>query len=199
VGNINQGRYDHLLRRTTAQVGPGSKVGNALEDLFPTLDVENAPMELLRASGWVFGTGFLAEVPSAGNNAAIALFNPADSGHLVVCTTININGPSAVDVMIGPIFTALASVNLPGAQRDTRAGAIAQTVARLQSDENATSSAFLRIPIVANVNTQLTDIDGYYVLAPGSGMQVFANTVDITIRAGFLWRERVAEPEELDF
>lgn len=199
MGQINQGRYDHLLRRTAGQVGPGSKVGEALEDLFPVLDVERAPMELLRACGWKFGMAGTVKAPTAGKKIGVGLFNPVGSGHLVVITSITFNPGTADNVLIGPIFAALPTTSVAGAERDLRSGAISPTVATIQSDADSTSSAFFRIQSVVNTQYVLADQNGLFVLAPGTGAQLSCNTADVTLTASFLWRERVALPEELNF
>lgn len=199
MGLINQGRYDRMLRRTTAQVGPGSKVSNALEDLFPTLEVESAPMELLRAGGWTFGTGSVARTAAAGQTNNLALFNPADSGHLIVLTKFIFYANPSADMVMGPIFTSLTGSSLTGAQRDTRDGEIKGTVGRIQHQDNAAASLFGLFRAVSNVNFILEDPNGIAVLAPGSGWQLHNPVVAATMRASFFWRERVAEPEELNF
>ncbi len=44
---LQQNRYDQLIRRVGGIIGPGSKVVEALGELFPVIDVENVPGELL--------------------------------------------------------------------------------------------------------------------------------------------------------
>jgi len=199
VGKILQGRYDRLLRRTTAQVGFGSKVNEALEDLFPTLDVEQAPMELLRASGWRFGMGLAAAAAAVGTTNSQQLFNPAGSGLLMVLTRVIITPDTAGVIEFGPSFTALTDASVAGVERDTRAGQIEATVGLLQQQDDGTSSAFGVIRGLANTPTFFDDPNGLAVLAPGSGFRITQLTTGITLRTSYFWRERVAEPEELDF
>lgn len=199
MGKILQGRYDRLLRRTTAQVGFGSKVGEALEDLFPTLDVENAPMELLRASGWFFGMGSIDRTAIAANTNNHALFNPPGSGKLVVLTSLIISSSANATLSWGPIFVALADASVAGAERDTRAGQIEATVALLQREDNAAGSAFGAARVLASSPLVMFDKNGLAVLAPGSGFQMRQSTVALNMQTAWMWRERDAEPEELNF
>jgi len=59
VTELQQNRYDQLLRRVGDLKGPGSKVNDVLQELFPTIDVENVPGELLFLMGTHIGLGVL--------------------------------------------------------------------------------------------------------------------------------------------
>ena len=199
MGEIQQGRYDRLLRRTTAQVGPGSKVGNSLEDLFPTLEVENTPSELLRAVGWKLGGGQTIRVPAAGLRAAIQLFNPAGSQHLIVLTGIIVSVTPISSITSGPAFAVLTRASIPGQQRDTREGVLMETVGLIQDEDNGAVANIQNFVAPANTNILLSDPNDIAVLAPGTGWRLTTAAVDIQLRVSFSYRERVAEPEELDF
>ena len=199
MGDINQGRYDRLLRRTTAQVGPGSKVGNALEDLFPVLDVERAPIELLRASGWFFASRTLSVTPAAGTIASIQLFNPAGSSRLMVIEYLGVRLTNAGAMVEGPSFVALTSVVAVGLQRDLREDVLTQTVGELQEEDDATLVTSGQIFLPAATTVDISSGRDYVVLGPGTGWLVKPAVVTVSLAAHFRWRERVAEPEELDF
>jgi len=199
MGDINQGRYDRLLRRTAAQVGPGSKVSNALEDLFPVIEVEDAPMELLRASGWIFGMGQIQRTAAAATENAQQLFNPPGSGRLMVLTSLQMMCTVLTTLTYGPTFVALADASVAGAERDTRAGRIEATVGLMQREDDGTASLFGVSRKLANTPFEMSDQNGIAVLAPGSGFVVHAATAALTVFTSWQWRERVAEPEELDF
>ena len=199
MGEIQQGRYDRLLRRTTAQVGPGSKVGNALEDLFPVLEVENTPSELLRAVGWKLGAGQIARTPAAGTRTVIQLFNPAASRHLIVLTSLVVSTGTSATIQSGPSFAPLTRQSIPGQQRDTRDGVLIQTVGLIQDEDNALVANLLNFIAPAGINFLINDANDIAVLAPGTGWRLTTDANDIPLRVSFLYRERVAEPEELDF
>lgn len=199
MGEIQQGRYDRLLRRTTAQVGPGSKVGNALEDLFPMLEVESVPAELLRAVGWKLGAGQTTRTPAAGLFSAIQLFNPADSQHLFTLTRMIITVGTATTVQMGPSFTALTRASIAGQQRDTRETVLSETVGLIQDEDSGAVANLTSVFMQANTPFTLEDQNGIAVLAPGTGWRARTASIDVPLRIAFFWRERVAEPEELDF
>lgn len=199
MGEIQQGRYDRLLRRTTAQVGPGSKVGNALEDLFPVLEVENCPSELLRAGGWKLGAGQTLRTPAVGLHSAIQLFNPADSRHLIVLTHVFLSADNNTLVSSGPSFAALTRASIPGQQRDTREGELRETVGLIQDEDDGLVANLLQTRLQTNVPQEQTDSNDIAVLSPGTGWRLTTAVADVALRVSFLYRERVAEPEELDF
>ena len=72
---IQQGRYDALVRRVADLKGPGSKVNDMLEELFPVFDVEKLPSELYRLANidLCFGGAGIAGV--AAQSAALTLGN----------------------------------------------------------------------------------------------------------------------------
>lgn len=199
MGRIQQARYDHLLRRTTAQYGGGSKVGEALEDLFPVLEVESVPAELLRSVGWTLGAGQTVVGPAAGTRAVIQLFNPVGSGHLIVLTSYFFSITTAGEVAAGPSFDALTGSSLPGQQRDTRANILRNTVGLIQEEDDALVANLFNYRMEAQITVPISDQNDIAVLAPGTGWRLRTFAIDIPLRVSFLWRERVAEPEELNF
>lgn len=199
MGDINQGRYDRLLRRTTAQVGPGSKVANALEDLFPVLDVERAPIELLRASGWFFASRSLSVTPAAGTVASIQLFNPVGSSRLMVLEYCGVRLVGAGAINEGPSFTALISTVAVGLQRDLRETVLSQTVGELQEEDDAALVVSGQVFLPAANTVDISSGRDYVVLGPGTGWLIKPAAVTVALSIHFRWRERVAEGEELEF
>jgi len=200
MGSIQTTRYDELLRRTTDQYGGGSKVGEALEDLFPTLDVESLPMELMRASKWTFGSASMQITPAVGTRFVAQIFNPVGSGKLLVVENVYLHGNGTVDVLFGPTFVALvASSQSIGAERDTRAGVITPTVGRILELDDGAFAAFNSVRLTANVLHKISGSPDLAVLAPGTGLTFNFSTVNISGTVSAMWRERVALTSELDF
>jgi len=199
MGRIQQSRYDHLLRRTTAQYGGGSKVGEALEDLFPVIEVENTTSELLRTTGWKLGAGQISITPAIGTRAAIQLFNPVGSGHLVVLTGIIFSSATSTEVRGGPSFAALTDTSTPGQQRDTRNGVLTRTVALIQEEDDGLVSNLINIRTASQVTQTISDPNDIAVLTPGTGWRMTTLGIDILLRMAFFYRERVGQPEEFNF
>jgi len=198
--DLQTARYDQLLRRVGALIGPGSKVTEVLGELFPMMDVENVPGELLRLMGTRIGMGGTTLAAVAAQIGKIQLFNPVGSGLLTTCTTIVSGTDGSGDITeyfltATPLLTNVG--NTP--QRDTRDGVAVSTVTQVRSDTAAGGiPAHFNFVSVGNTPTTIQDPNGVVVLSPGTGITVAANTANRVLTVGFLWRERVAEPSELN-
>jgi len=199
TNEIQQTRYDHLMRRIGGIIGPGSKVSEVLTELFPTLDVENGPGELLFLTGWQLGFGGGRATGAAAGFQKFQVVNPADSGKIVVVTKLvaATNATSGYDLNVtDTLFTSA-----PGSQtkRDTREG-IGATTTEVREDGTATpTSANFSWEIPARTPFQLEDPNGIAVLTPGFALEVGQTVVNLLMAVGFFWRERVAELSELNF
>lgn len=196
---IQQSRYDQLLRRVCDLKGPGSKVNDALTELFPMIDVERVPGELLILSGTriCMGGGFLAGVAAQAITAQ--LFNPADSGKLITVTRVYASWLGTTTVRWGTTLTTLATPIGTERFRDTRLivpTAPSGEIHQLSRVALATGINQSRNP--NNENFILDDQNGVAVLAPGTGFEIGNGVLDLDMHYGFNWRERVAEPSELN-
>jgi len=198
VTELQQNRYDQLLRRVGDLKGPGSKVNDVLQELFPTIDVENVPGELLFLLGTRIGWGAAAKTPTAGKRAGIQLFNPAGSGYLVTISSVLISAAATGSLTFGTVETGLATDTGVPRIRDTRTGFSARGVAQLRTSPDQTSLVGGIVRVLANVTLVLDDLNTVAVLSPGNGMSVISN-VDQNFGVTFFYRERVAEPSELTF
>ena len=200
MANINQNRWDQLVRRVAGLIGPGSKVNNTIGDLFPMLDVENLPGELYLLSGTRLGFGGAAQVGSAGESARVQLFNPADSGMLVTITGVMAALSSGTGEVAWVLRNVAESTNTFATVRDTRLGIITRTTALvLAASDPVVLSGDGRIRLLVNTPLLLNDPNGVAVLAPGTGLTVFLPTVAQVLFCNFWWRERAAEQAELQF
>ena len=196
---IQQTRYDRLIRRVTGIIGPGSKVSQVITELFPMIDLENVPIELLRLGGTrvSFGGGTVLGV--AGEAARAQLFNPVKSGHLVVITSVFFAAAQSSIVRWGtnniPLTTNLATQLF----RDTRDVSPVRPIAEVRTQSSvalATGTNQTRLPAVTNFILQ--DPNGVIVLAPGTGFEIGSAVLNNKINFSFHWRERTAEPSELN-
>jgi len=198
VTELNQNRYDQLLRRVGDLKGPGSKVNDVLQELFPTLDVENVPGELLALMGTRIGWAGTSKNPTAGKKPAIQLFNPVNSGMVVVVSTVLV-GSDAINFMTWGL-TPLALATNTGIPRfrDSRLGSGPAGVAELRTSPDAVGLVGGNLRHLANVMFTITDLNSVAVLGPGVGLQ-FGGSTDIDITVSFNYRERALEPSELSF
>jgi len=198
--DLQQTRYDQLIRRVGGIIGPGPKVAEALSELFPTLDVENVPGELLFLSGWRLGIAGAGVAGDATKRARIQLFNPVGSGKLAVVSSVY-TSTSALDEIrfsVGstPLLTGLGIENV----RDTRQGLPENTVCQLRSDSTvAKTDAQGQLLSLANTPFTLWDPNGLAILAPGTGFEIGTDNVNSTLVVTFMYRERQALESELLF
>jgi len=199
-GDLQQTRYDRLVRRVGGIIGPGSKVAEALGELFPTIDVERVPSELLALMSTGVAWGRTITTAVVGQNSRSQLFNPADSGKLITVTQLAEFTGSVDHVEHGIIDTALATLSAVARYRDSRFGLNLQPVGQLRTDTNvgATPATFrLRNPAVESL--LFTDPNDVAVLSPGFGLTISAVTANTTMHISYTWRERPAERSELNF
>jgi len=199
VTELQQTRYDRLLRRVGGLIGPGSKVGEVLSDLFPTIDVERVPGELLRLSETkllIGGTSFTAD---AGQVPSVQVFNPADSGNLIVVSTAFVSSTSADNYVAGVSVALFADLVARMTSRDTRGPTIIQGVAEIRTTSAvAFSSAgtfFFRL--AGNVTKTLEDANSVAVLFPGTGFFIQKAGLGSIINVGLMVRERPFLQSEL--
>jgi len=198
VTELQQNRYDQLLRRVGDLKGAGSKVNDVLQELFPTIDVENVPGELLFLMGTRIGWAGTSKAATAGKKAGIQLFNPLGTGMLITVSSVLISPNSIAQLNVGLVSIALGTNTGIPRLRDGRVGVGPSGVSELRTSADATAPVGLVIRSNANSATTLQDGNSVCVLAPGIGI-VVVGAVDLVFAVSFNYRERVAEPSELTF
>ena len=195
---VQQTRWDRTIRRVSGSIGPGSRVSETISELFPMIDVERVPGELLvlGGTGICSGGGTLkaevAEVVSA------QLFNPAGSNSLVTITKVYVAFLATANVRWGTTSVPRGTVISTQRFRDTRRIPPALPVAQVSQDSDvALASGINQTRLIADTTLKLEDENGVAVLAPGSGFEIGANVSENTIFYSFYWRERPAEESEL--
>ncbi len=195
---VQQTRWDRLVRRVSGSIGPGSRVSETLTELFPVLDVENVPGELLLLGGTApcFGGGTISS--AAGESPTAQLFNPADSGHLVTVTSVIFATNNDATLRYGLGLIALGTAISTQLFRDTRRILPALPVAQVrQRSAVAQANATMQSRLLANAGIQIADENGVCFLAPGTGFEIGIPSLAATIFYGFNWRERPVEESEL--
>jgi len=199
---VQQTRWDRIIRRVSGSIGPGSRVSETLSELFPVLDVERVPGELLLLGGTIpsFASGLV--VSGAGQFPAVQLFNPPASGVLVTVSKVFISSTTTQtiswDIDDAQIGTLVA--NAPRS-RDLRVLFPSQPVAQLSTsgDLVAPIGGFGQFRVIGDDTLYLEDDNGVMILPPGSGMSIGGNSANTSAVVTYFWRERPAEQAELQF
>jgi len=200
VTEIQQGRYDALLRRVADLKGPGSKVNDVLEELFPMFDVENLPAELyiLGRTDLCMGGGFLAPVAAQAGRGQI--FNPEGSGKVMTVTQAGLTASGVGIIRWGRRDTPLTSNLSTQIFRDVRHPLGNLPTGQIRSQTSvALANASGQAHSLANTPFALKDPNGLAVLTEGTGFKMGFSTVNLNVTFYFYWRERVAEPSEINF
>lgn len=197
---LQQNRYDQLLRRVGDLKGPGSKVGNALADLFPVLDVENVPAELLLLMGSRLCMGRITIAAGGAGNFSQAILNRPSSNAIGRVIAVTISGGTAQQYLFGP--TQQGAGPLAGSQgfSDTRVfgqGTIFQVTGFNNLLVGGGGLYGVRVPVGESENFIIPN--GMGVLGPTGGFAVSCTAANSILEAHFLWVERTAQPSELNF
>lgn len=195
---LQQNRYDQLLRRVGDLKGPGSKVNDALTELFPMIDVENVPAELLALSGARLCAGNMFIDAGGPTFFSIALLrNNAGTG--VIGRLIEISVTSVTqNIALGPTLNSDAALGTRAFIDGRLFGEGTVLVTQGNNNSLVVGSIFYAI------NTGLEGTVIYHppaaigIITPGTAFSVSAGTVDTAINVSFLWLERVAQPSELN-
>jgi len=194
---VQQTRWDRIIRRVSGSIGPGSRVSETLSELFPVIDVENVPGELLILGGTRTCTGG-GTVALAANVPKSMLFNPIDSG--IIATITRVRAATLTNDTFRWGFTNVQFLPVVGTQIYTDTRDFATAVCQIsQLGSLVLASASSQIRAAANVGIDLRNSDGLGVLAPGQGMEMGATVLGGTLYFTYYWRERPALESELQF
>ena len=196
---LQTARYDGLIRRVGGLLGGGSKVTESLSELFPMVDVENLPAELLFLAGW--RTAFTTKTMNAvgGETSRAQLFNPLGSGLIVVCTDVYIISGTNTIINYTTTGTELTDDSFSGVPRDTRDGLLVTTGAKVAQQQ--TGNTVRRGTFIVPTQTPFHHFakNGLAVLGPGTGWEYGTNADAQALDITFHWRERAALSSELNF
>lgn len=199
TNEIQQNRYDRLLRRVGGIIGPGSKVSEVLSELFPTIDVENVPSELLILMGTntCFGGGL--RTGAVGESAKMGLFNPAGSNTIITLTDVVVTtGTNNQIIRWGLNVVELGTIISTQIFTDTRNPLAQLPVGRIATDSAvALANATGQLQTSANDPQYLGAKNDLAILRPGIGFEIGATLTATQIIVTFYWRERPMETSEL--
>lgn len=196
---LQQSRYDRIMRRVGDLKGPGSKVSEVLSEVFPVVNLEDIPPELLLLGQTIpgYGGGFITSI--AGQGPTAQLFNPAGSSKLVTITDVHVAHDAVGTMRWGVSPPARGTVISTQQSLDTRMIVPNVPVAQVRQESAvALATATAQTRQLANTNLHLSARNGLAVLAPGTGFEIGSAVLTSSLFYVFYWTERVAEPSELN-
>ena len=197
--DLQQARYDQLVRRVGALYGGGSKVVEVLPEVFPVLELEHTTPELLALSGWRVSWQNIEQAGVVAQTSAVQLSNPAGSGIMAAVTQIIVRVGTDDNIQMQVTDSLFTSAPIRGLFRDARFGGNRATTCELRSDPNIATGAGLRLFVTAGPLVTIRDDNGLVLLTPGTAFQVGTTSNDVFLSLNFLWRERLAQESELNF
>jgi len=199
LSELQQNRYDRLLRRVGDLKGQGSKVNDALSELFPMFDVENVPAELYLLGGIRICLGRTDQgTPGPALFRASMIRNPGGSNTIITLTSVVFASLAGQEIVLGPTLTSYTTAGTR-AIADTRQFGPQAPVGQLLTDDLLVVGAdFFRYRINSSEAFTFAPPGAVAVLAPGTAFSVSTGTADTSLTVGYTWRERQAEPSELN-
>ena len=194
---VQQTRYDRIIRRVTGSIGPGSCVSESISELFPMVDVERVPAELLLLGGTQLAMGQTRTAAAAALFAQSMLRNPAGSGNIITVTQVAIFSPTAQQARAGLTLNTLANAGTKTI-RDGRRGPAGQPVGDvLEEGLLVAGPLFFRFQLNGTDTYILEADNALAVLPPGTAYEVSSGLANADLNVGWMWRERPAEESEL--
>lgn len=197
---INQNRYDQLLRRVADLKGPGSKVNDALTELFPVIEVENVPSELLLPLGTRLCMGSIITVPGgAGFFCTHYLNNPVGTGVLATILQIFVFSNAVQDIVFGPTLNGDAEIGTR-AVSDLRIFPTQPTCTTMGNNNLLLEGpANFRLRDNGTDGVMWNPPRGMAVLSPGTSFHIGCSSGNTDQRTSIFWTERPAQSSELNF
>jgi len=175
-------------------------VNDSLNELFPMIDVETQNAELAFLATWRLAFGSTLQGALAANQNVSQIFNPVDSGMLVVLERVDILTNTDQNIEYALTTTPLTNFTANVGFRDTRGVISSLPVTQLRDVQQPGSIATFGIIFALDLGTfTMEEKKGMFVLAPGTGLSFSTTTVNTSLNITYTWRERVAEPAELNF
>ena len=175
-------------------------MSDSLNELFPVLDVETNHIELLMLAGWRPAMGSINHVALAANLNHVQLFNPVDSGFLLVCTRVDFRAGATQEIRYGMSGTPLTDSTANNSFRDGRLPLATSPIGQVRSVQQvggiSQEGSYL---VLLNETNTIRDENGVFLLSPGRGITFATTLVNIASIFSFMWKERLAEPAELNF
>jgi len=194
-------RWDQIIRRVTAGIGPGSRVSETLSELFPVMDVERVPGELLILGQTDICMGATPTTGAAAEFGSVQLFNPDDSGKIITVSSVIVSTSTSQRIR-GAFFPVGGAGTQQNTERfrDKRRGETDQPTGQIRTRSiGAAVITVFECRVLTGTPFPFADENSFCVLSPGFGFEFQTTVAQTAITVTYLWRERVAVEAELRF
>jgi len=197
---VQQTRWDRIIRRVSGSIGPGSRVSETLTEVMPVIDLERVPAELLLLGGTRMAMGFSTEPAVVDNFQLSMLSNPAGSNAIITLYSLSMSSTGTAGFGLNTTRDTYANTNLTTTEfTDGRllpsqipVGAILDVASVVA----ATESYLLITPLGDSV--VFAPRPAIAVLTPGTAFSVANRQLNKTLLVNYTWTERPAEESELN-
>jgi len=188
-------RYDRLVRRVMNLVGEPAIVTGVLPDVFPVIELENLPPELLALTGWKLGTQNTDLAPGAGNIANSIIRNPPGSGQMTVVESALVWTSTSGEINWSLLPPDVGTFDSRLVFRDRRfTGDLATEVRDLVA--GVAGLVHGKIHTANNAQVEIAPVNGLAVLFPGDALAFRTVTVNVRLTVTYFARERPFEQSE---
>ena len=196
---VQQTRWDRIIRRVSGSIGPGSRVSETLSELFPVIDVEQVPAELLLLGGTRMAMGRSSNTPLAANFQLSMLRNPGGSEAIITLLGVAINGSGLSGFALGMTLNTFPNLNTANTGfRDGRLIGTGVPVGEVRDDQSLVIGVEHFVLDEDQVNGGLFQPPkALAVISPGTAFSVSTRIVNTSLLCSWLWIERPAEQSEL--
>ena len=194
MSKIETGRFSELLRRALGMKGVSDVATELSPEVSPTWELESptAEWDFLKGKKLCIATATVAA--AVGFQAAIRLRNPATSGVLAVLEAVvwvtNPADNTSVRYGIANVDLSTAGGTLVRDHRWLSSSATVRAALLFSADNTGDTVAgqvVHRTSRAADVEAQLP---GGFVLTPGDSIDLQTGSVNIGLRATYIWSER---------
>lgn len=197
MAEIQAPQLGEAVRRRFHLAGESRSPSELSDSIVATVVLENDRPEYHALYGGRIASGRASQGATAGVYSYTQLFNPAGSGVIAVCECINVQ--VTADPFIMRQAVAIGSAVTSIGFRDFRFPVQAPTCQVREGQDAASIGTIIGQPTF-NVLSGTT-LYGVWphaiILAPGTGIGVRTNGTNLSIFGAFVWRERAADPFEL--
>jgi len=199
TSELQTDRYSQMIRRVGAMIGPGGRVVEVLTELFPVIELEDAPPEILALGGWRIAWMSTERPADPVQVSTSQLFNPAGSGTIMAVTQVGLRANTATTLNAEIQDAQIGGTPVRGLFRDGRFGGARETTATVASADGVAVGGGLRWRLDTTEQHVIRDDNGIVVLTPGTGLSINTVSTNVVFTVNYFWRERAAEQSELNF